>query len=531
MASNGASPRPVDATDNSLERIKRQLATGSGRNLLQGPLYKRSETLRKWNERWVILDPTTGKMEYKTRRNEPAIKGTILFDDNSTITVSPVNFQYALLHPLVLTNLHYLSSYCEIYFLLCFRGLPKYNGCCIYISTPQKKDYFLCAETPGAARAWVTTLHATQLVLKAHKEAVDSLSGSGSSTLGTVATVVAAANSTALECSKEIQAAMQVSLRNALKITANKPIDGPLDDLTIMKETLRVKDEELQNLARELRSRDSMIKEIADKLSETAEAAVAAASAAHTMDEQRKIVCVELERLSKDSERQQEAAISKLKEMEEKTSTLSREKDQLVKERDSALKEAHLWRSELGKARERVVILEGAVVRAEEKARVAEANGEAKAKEASQREAAAWAEKQELLAYVNMLQTQLQRQQLETEQVFEEKTESTNGETSLPMTKETEKDVDKACLSVSKTASMPGENVVRMSEDQVVNAHAQAPVGENEWNDIQATEARVSDVREISAETERDSLDITVVTPESDVPRNDLPPESFHHQP
>lgn len=116
--------------------------------------------------------------------------------------------------------------------------------------------------------------------------------------------------------------------------------------------------------------------------------------------------------------------------------------------------------------------------------------------------------------------------------MFEEKTESTNGETSLPMTtKETEKDVDKACLSVSKTASMPGENVVHMSEDQVVNAHAQAPVGENEWNDIQATEARVSDVREISAETERDSLDITVVTPESDVPRNDLPPESFHHQP
>lgn len=48
-------------------------------------------------------------------------------------------------------------------------------------------------------------------------------------------------------------------------------------------------------------------------------------------------------------------------------------------------------------------------MRAEEKARVAEASGEAKAKEASQREAAAWAEKQELLAYVNMLQTQLQR--------------------------------------------------------------------------------------------------------------------------
>lgn len=64
----------------------------------------------------------------------------------------------------------------------------------------------------------------------------------------------------------------------------------------------------------------------------------------------------------------------KLKELEEKKSALSKEKDQLVKERDSALKEAHMWRSELAKARERVVILEGAVVRAEEKARVAEAS-------------------------------------------------------------------------------------------------------------------------------------------------------------
>nr|VDC79779.1 unnamed protein product [Brassica rapa] len=70
------------------------------------------------------------------------------------------------------------------------------------------------------------------------------------------------------------------------------------------------------------------IKEIADKLSETAEAAVAAASAAHTMDEQRKIVSLEFERLSKDSVRQQEAAKLKLKELEEKTSALSKEKDQ-----------------------------------------------------------------------------------------------------------------------------------------------------------------------------------------------------------
>lgn len=78
-------------------------------------------------------------------------------------------------------------------------------------------------------------ISATQLVLKAHKEAVNSLSGNGSTKLGTVATVVAAANSTALECSKEIEAAMQISLRNALGMMNNRTTDGPMDDLTIMK--------------------------------------------------------------------------------------------------------------------------------------------------------------------------------------------------------------------------------------------------------------------------------------------------------
>lgn len=89
--------------------------------------------------------------------------------------------------------------------------------------------------------------------------------------------------------------------------------------------------------------------------------------------------------------------------------TLSREKDQLIKQRDSANQEAHMWRSELAKARERVVILEAAVVRAEEKVRVAEAGAEARIKEAVEKESAAVKEKQELLAYVNKLQTQLQR--------------------------------------------------------------------------------------------------------------------------
>ncbi|KAH9706037.1 PH domain-containing protein [Citrus sinensis] len=474
----------VGDPENSLEKIKRQLASGSGRSLLQGPLLKRSETLRKWNERWVILDPTTGKMEYKTRRNEPTVKGTITFDENSTIAISPVNFH----------------------------GLPKYDGCCFYIGTPQKKDYFLCAETPGAARAWVSTLHAAQLVLKAHKEAVNSLSGNGSAKLGTVATVVAAANSTAQECSKEIEAAMQISLRNALGTMTNRITDGPMDDLSIMKETLRVKDEELQNLARDLRARDSTIRDIADKLSETAEAAEAAASAAHTMDEQRRIACAEIERINKESTKQLETCVLKLKEYEEKVSVLSKERDQLIKQRDSSIQEAHLWRSELAKARERVVILEAAVVRGEEKVRVAEADAEARIKEAAQKEAAAIKGKEELLAYVNILQAQLQRQQIDTKQVFEEKTESSNMDNSLPQTKDvdlSDENVDKACLSVSRAVPEPGESVVHMTVDQV-NLQ---PIGDGEWSDIQATEARIADVREVAPETEGSSLDIPVVSP------------------
>lgn len=79
------------------------------------------------------------------------------------------------------------------------------------------------------------TISATQLVLKAHKEAVNSLSGNGSAKLGTVATVVAAANSTALEALKEIEAAMQIAMRNALGAMMNHTPDGPMDDLSIMK--------------------------------------------------------------------------------------------------------------------------------------------------------------------------------------------------------------------------------------------------------------------------------------------------------
>lgn len=88
---------------------------------------------------------------------------------------------------------------------------------------------------------------------------------------------------------------------------------------------------------------------------------------------------------------------------------LIKERDQLITQKVSALHEAHLWRTELAKARERAVILEGAVVRAEEKVRVTEADAEARIKAAAEKEATSMKEKQELLSYVNMLQEQLKR--------------------------------------------------------------------------------------------------------------------------
>ncbi|KAI3694054.1 hypothetical protein L1987_77013 [Smallanthus sonchifolius] len=486
MATNGASSVSdrdrANTTEASLDKIKRQLASGSGRHLLQSPLLKRSETLRKWNERWVILDPTTGKMEYKIRRNDPNIKGTIVFDSNSTIMTSPFNFHW----------------------------LPKYNNCNIYIATPQKKEYFLCAETPGAARAWVATLHATQLVLRAHKEAVNSLSGNSNAKLGTVSAVVTAANSTAIESSKEIEAAMQISRRNALGSVINKAPDAPLDDFTIMKETLRVKDEELQKLAKDMRARDSTIKEIAEKLTETAEAAESAASAVHMLDEQRRIVTSEVDRLKKELEKQALSYSVMLWEYEEKVMVLSKEKEQLMEQRDSSHQEALLWRSELAKARERVVILEGAVVRAE-KVRVKDAEAEAAIKEATEKETAARRENQELLAYINVLQLQLQRQEENTKQVTEERGDSCSAGDTQPLTKHvhpSEENVDKACVDDSRNIPVSERNLVHPPPS--IDQTGIRPINEGEWNDIEATEARIADVREIAPDTEGNSLDIPV---------------------
>ena len=98
-----------------------------------------------------------------------------------------------------------------------------------------------------------------------------------------------------------------------------------------------------------------------------------------------------------------------MKESEEKVIALTNETELLLKQRDSALKEAHLWRSELEKAREHAVVLEAAVLRADERARVSQADAEAKLKFSAEKELAAAKEREELLAYVNILRSQVQR--------------------------------------------------------------------------------------------------------------------------
>ncbi|KAH7673680.1 Peptide deformylase protein [Dioscorea alata] len=330
-------------------------------------------------------------------RNEVVIKGRMDFDSNSTIILSPVNFH----------------------------GHPKYDGCCFYIGTPQKKYYFLCAETPGAARAWVATLRASQLVLRVHKETINSICGNVSTTLQSVAAVIAAANTTALEASKEIEAAMKISIGGAgLDLVDDEPNEDHFDELTIMKETLRVKDEELQRLAKELRAKDYALKEIANKLKQTAEAAKAAEDAASKMDVERRFACTEIERLTEDAEKQMHATLQKLKESEEKVMALSKEREILLKQRDSAFQETQLWRSELVKAKEHTVLLEAVANKAEERARIAEAESEAKSKDAENNAMVAAREKDELQALVNFLQSQLQRAQSNTTQVFDEKPNS-----------------------------------------------------------------------------------------------------------
>lgn len=112
------------------------------------------------------------------------------------------------------------------------------------------------------------------------------------------------------------------------------------------------------------------------------------------------------------------------------------------------------------------------------------------------------------------------RQHIDATQVIE-KTESCSYTKHVDLT---EDNVDKACLSVSRAIPVPAENVVNMATDQV-NIR---PLGDNEWSDIQATEARVADVREVAPETEGSSLDIPVVSQPDTTNHNEQGTNSFN---
>jgi hypothetical protein len=70
-------------------------------------------------------------------------------------------------------------------------------------------------------------------VLKAHKEAVESLSGHGHAKLGDVAAVVAAANATAREAAKDLQ--NQMKIPTLVATASHHSGDGGMDNVTVMK--------------------------------------------------------------------------------------------------------------------------------------------------------------------------------------------------------------------------------------------------------------------------------------------------------
>ncbi|KAK1304096.1 hypothetical protein QJS10_CPB11g01491 [Acorus calamus] len=126
-------------------------------------------------------------------------------------------------------------------------------------------------------------------------------------------------------------------------------------------------------------------------------------------------------------------------------------------------------------------------------------------KYAAEKELTSAKEKEELSALVNALQSQLQSLQ-NTRQVVP------GTESSISLTKHVDSsdaNVDKACLSDSRTVTVPRDAVVQLGVDRVDVRQ----ISDGEWSDIQSMDSRIADVREISSEPEGSSLDISVVSP------------------
>ncbi|KAH8958380.1 hypothetical protein BDL97_06G021100 [Sphagnum fallax] len=192
-------------------------------------------------------------MKYKLQRGDARVRGLIIFDGDITITVSPVNIH----------------------------GDPKYDGCCFYIGTPQKKEFYLCANRPVAARAWVATL---SFGLESPRSSFQFIKWHWA--------CQAWDHGCPGCCCKH---------HSSLKFPAASPSSpqaaGCMDNVGILKETLRVKDAVLNQLTRDLKARDYIIKELSDRLSKTADAAESVVSAVHAIDKESQIALSELDQL------------------------------------------------------------------------------------------------------------------------------------------------------------------------------------------------------------------------------------------
>jgi chromosome segregation ATPase len=122
-----------------------------------------------------------------------------------------------------------------------------------------------------------------------------------------------------------------------------------------MQETLRVKDDEICQLSRDLKSRDLTIKELAGRLSQTAQAAESAASTVYAVENQRKAVLSEVDHLH-----------NELLRVVQKVSVADEHVAAALKSKETALKEAHYWQLELGKAQEQNHILETSLLRTQD---------------------------------------------------------------------------------------------------------------------------------------------------------------------
>jgi len=103
------------------------------------------------------------------------------------------------------------------------------------------------------------------------------------------------------------------------------------------------------------------------------------------------------------------------------------------------------------------------------------------------------------------------RQQIDAKQVLEKTESCSDIDDICPLTKHvdsSDENVDKACLSVSKEVPVTEDDVACLSGADQSGVHPAV----DQWNDIQATESRIADVREVAPEGEGSSLDISVVS-------------------